>query len=805
VSRRLLRCLLALAGAAFASVTTPYSARAQQCPLGPATGPTSTTPGTAGPSAGFLYDPFRASRAICVWDVNVTPKNAAGPNWGPNTSGHTATFTVTNSGSGGSTDSYTLTCLRTGNVTCTSVSPTIANLTNGQQQTVTVTYAAGAPSGGSSGTVWLKAAGVKSDSGNYNVTVGVPIPTLVSIPFDNQDMNRCAASCFQYAYAQSTVPYFSLGAARAVTLVYRQDRNVTQPFINVDVQQPAGSTTFPVKYWLQATLNGAQVTFANGEQTLKFVSQVQVRPERLAGQLNRDTTRVTGVYPLTITVTAEWSGGATTQATISTKLAIIEEKSSPVARGWTLGGIQRANIQSDGSALITDGNGSAAYFGIYTPGGPPYIWSSPAGELSRFYGEYNGTTLTAYTRRYPDSTRVWFDPLTGKMTKATDPFGNTTQILYDGSGRVQTIKDPMNRSITLAYDANGLHAITDPGGRVTTVTVQATKLLTQITDPDTKFTSFGYDANIRLTSLTDRRGKATTVYYGVSGLPDSTARPAVPIYGAGTLRPTTRFQAWQTAGVPYTPTNVTPLNPPWTSDAQGRVTEPGGAVTRFTVDRWGQPVILINALGDTTASTYDAAGRLVKRVLPTYGGVSDSIARDTFGLATYKKVATAPAINLRRAPYGQVDSLWGVVTSDGVPIQRPFIGLNGRVDSVAVAGVTRQHTWYDSRGRVDSTLDAKQQFVARYHYDATHGSVDTVYSPGGVKTAYTYDTFGRQTTVKAPASPPKPPITARSTARIRSRPQTAALGGRSSTDTTSSFGGASPIPRVRLTASSTTT
>lgn len=104
------------------------------------------------------------------------------------------------------------------------------------------------------------------------------------------------------------------------------------------------------------------MTFANGEQTLKFVSQVRVRPERLAAQLNRDTTRVTAVYPLTITVTAEWSGGATTQATISTKLAIIEEKSSPVARGWTLGGIQRANIQSDGSALITDGKRVGSLF-----------------------------------------------------------------------------------------------------------------------------------------------------------------------------------------------------------------------------------------------------------------------------------------------------------------------------------------------------------------------------------------------------------------------------------------------------------
>ena len=676
-----------------------------------------------------------------MWSVSVTPDNATGPNWGPNTGSHQALFTVTNTGSGGSTDTYTLTCSATGNVTCTSVKPTSKSLVNGAFFTDTVTYAVTGPG---TGVLKLTATGTVSatDQGSYNIQVGYPIPALAGIPFNDQNMSRCAASCFQYTYAQSTVPYFSLGAPRAVALVYRGDHNLTQPFIHVDVQQPSGGT-LPTKWWLQATLNGAQVTFANGETVLKFSANT-ANTMRLGGQLNRVVGRTTGVYPLTITVTAEFTGGVTTQTAIATQFTIVEDMFSPIGQGWTLGGVQHAYTQSDSSILLTDGSGSAAY---YTKSGGGFF--TPGGQLSYLYREVSGSTLTGYTRRYPDSTRVWFD-VTGKMTKAVDPFGNTTQLKYDGNGRVDSIIDPMNRSIVLAYDANGfLHTITDPGGRVTTVTVQANALLTQITDPDTKSTSFGW-TNSQLTSVTDRRGKTATIYYNASAQPDSVSAPAVPIFGSGSLRPTTRFVPWQLAGVPYSATGTTPFNPPQSSAVEGRVTEPGGAATHFTVDRWGAPAISVNAINDTTFLTYDASGAVVKRVLPSYGGVSDSIALDTFHLATYKKVAGGVTVNMRRAAYGRVDSLWDTTASDGFPVQRPAIGPNGRVDSMVVAKKMRQAWWYDSRGRVDSTIDGKRQFVARYHYDATTGNVDTVFSPGGVKTAYTYDTFGRATTVRAP-------------------------------------------------------
>lgn len=731
-----LRVLLTLVSVLLASLATARSALSQICPQ-IIVGGSGAPLGNAGPSARFLKEPVVAPKTVCVYSVLVTPKNLVGPDLGPNTGSHTQIFTVKNTGTGGSIDTYTLTCSATGHVTCSSVSPASKQLANGASAPITVTYAVGAPG---TGTFQLKAHGTQgpgtaADSGSVSVTIGVPIVALAGLRFDDQDLARCAVSCFQFGHAQSTVPYFSFGAPQAVALVYRQEHNVTQPFIHVDVQQPTGGT-LPTKWWLQATLSGAQVTFANGETVLKFsggASQV-----RLGGQLNRVTGRNTGVYPLNITVTAEFAGGVTTQTVIPSSLTIVEDMSSPIAQGWTLGGVQHLYLQS-GSPLATDGFGSAVYFVSFT---------RPPGELSWVVPEYDGQGhVYAYTRRYPDSTKVWFD-LNGFMTKSVDPFGNTTQIKYDANSRVDSIIDPMNRAIVLAYDANGLHTITDPGGRVTTVTVQASKLLTQITDPDTKFTSFGYDGNAKLTSVTDRRGKATSVYYNVSAQPDSIALPAVPIYSSGNLQPTTRFKPWQLAGVPYTPTNVTPFTPPLTSSVEGQVIEPGGvAVNHLKVDRWGQPLTIINAIGDVTTFTYDTAGQLVKRVLPYYGLAADTAARDTFGLGIYHRIAIAPGLNFHRAGYGQVDSIWGDST---VPVQRIYVGTNGRVDSVRVAGIVRQRLRYDARGRIDTVFDAKDTLAVRYHFDATTGNVDTVYSPGGVKTSYAYDTFGRPTTIKAP-------------------------------------------------------
>ena len=47
-----------------------------------------------------------------------------------------------------------------------------------------------------------------------------------------------------------------------------------------------------------------------------------------------------------------------------------------------------------------------------------------------------------------------------------------TQYAYDGNDRIQTITDPVSRTLTFAYDGSGkLQSVTDDAGRITQFTI----------------------------------------------------------------------------------------------------------------------------------------------------------------------------------------------------------------------------------------------------------------------------------------------------------------------------------------------
>ena len=175
---------------------------------------------------------------------------------------------------------------------------------------------------------------------------------------DNQNISLCAAACFAATYARSTVPYVSLDQPRSVTLTYHGDRLALRPFVAADLALLLGAPALS-QYWLQAKVNWGggwtNVTFLNGEQTLHFASPSNdTKSVRLAGQLDAST-HTTGAYPLQIVVTAQYGAYDETFVDSTEHLLIVNERDSPIAKGWALAGIERLYIQSDGSALITDG------------------------------------------------------------------------------------------------------------------------------------------------------------------------------------------------------------------------------------------------------------------------------------------------------------------------------------------------------------------------------------------------------------------------------------------------------------------
>ncbi len=660
------------------------------------------------------------------------------------TGGHSEIFTVQNIG--GAQHTYSLSCSSSANVTCGSLSQTNVTLAGGAQTTVTANYTV---THFGLGTLAVTATGTGViDVGSFAVPVNPAAgdPRIDTLPYNfaTQDYTPCVSACFAATYVQSTPPYFSLDAPRSVTLAYNGDRVDPKPFVHVNVSPDLGFGETTTEYQLQVKVNDALVTFVNTDQTLRF-TYGSGNKLRIGGQFNASS-YATGVYPLDVFVTALYPVAGPKTTTWKAKLVVVNDTNSFIARGWTLAGIQRLYPQTDGSALVTEGGGSAIYF---WKSGPNFV--TPLGDFSQLV---TGTPAggSGWTRRYPDSTKVVFDAA-GRMTEVRDRFNNVTTVIYDGSGKVSQIKDPLNLAITLGYGSNGLSTITDPGSpaRITAVTVDGSKRLTAIWDPDSVSTSFGYDGSLRLQNITNRRGSATTFAYDAnSGKLASITAPVITYVGENgadsTGSPVTTLVAWHKAGVPYTSTTTTPFTSVLADSVRARVTSPRGFTTSYAVNHFGAPTRVEAPLGRVSKIARNAHSQVTSDTAPnghvvdyTWSGPNLTQTLDRTTGRTIN-IEYEPVYNEVRKVWGDTDSLWNYWSG-------------GKLDSTRRGTSSRPVTkfTYDSRGRILSAVDRGTHAVTYYHNPGGFQNNDSV-KTGTRRMAKTYDAYGRVATAKDPAN-----------------------------------------------------
>lgn len=670
--------------------------------------------------------------------VSVTPDGSSTANRYANTSGHTAVFTVRNTGS--STDYFYISCSGSSGVTCTGTSTSGVSLGASQQTNVSAYYNVGSAGNGQISLHAFSEQTMAEDDGYWTVPIiTLPAPDVDVTPY-NYDNQRLAPT-----HTHSTVPYYSHDTPRNVTLAYNAWRVNPKPFIHVNVRDSSGHTPAAAKFWLQVKRGGVLQYFANGETTLKFTA-ASSGYQRLAGQL-RDSTLSTGVYDIEIIVTTDYGAEGTQSTTVQSKLTVVNESASYIARGWTVAGMQRAYEQGDESVLITEGDGSAVYF---EKSGSNFI--APAGEFSELY-----TYGTGFRRLYADSTDVRFNS-NGDMTDVYDQFNNRTQFLYSPTHRLNEIIDPYGKQLWLYYSSSPtrldyIRSNITPY-RITDYTVQTDGRLTRTEDPDDEHTDYGYDSSKRLTTITDRRGSATTLGYdSQSGTLTTLTTPAVPIFDVDNDTVlVTRDTAWQRVGVPYSATSSTAAAMLLSDSVFGKTIRADGDVTRFTVNRWGMPLVseypLDDALEVTTTVTYDDDG------LPTLISNSADTADythmqyDSDGLVTsVRRNGTTPDTIIYGA-WAKATNAWGT----NKIVSQSWLGTNGRVDSTNVGAVKTRYT-YDSRGRVLTVRDGANNLVQTNVYSGTNGNLSSVSRPGGRVTTYGYDSYGRRTTVSQAGLP----------------------------------------------------
>ncbi|MFC1415369.1 RHS repeat-associated core domain-containing protein [Streptacidiphilus cavernicola] len=474
----------------------------------------------------------------------------------------------------------------------------------------------------------------------------------------------------------------------------------------------------------------------------------------------------------------------------------------PFGYGWSYSyGLHTATDGTSGNVTVFQEDGSQVTFtdasGTYTPTAPRYT-----ATLTK-----SGTTYT-YTRSKKNI--FTFDTATGRLLSESDLAGSqasppyATNLTYNGSGQLSTVKDPGGRTYTLVWSGGHITSVTDSAGREvsygydasgnltdvygvgttrtpslkdddhTVYTYQAgTHLITGVREPkyygDTTTTptpamSMVYDSSERVTTQTDATGHSTTFTYGPDGglaagqteVTDPSGNRTLDTYQDSLLVSSVQgygSSSPSTTGYTYDPLTL----------AISTITDPWGNVETFAYDDNGNKISSSDGLGYTTNYTYDADNDLVSTIDAM--GVITTNGYDQAG-----HIATGTGTNDGSLTYGLRTSTT-VQSSDqsaehidGNVSTPTSHTVNYYYDSAAhpadhtrvVDGLGNTTTLgYDAVGDLASSTDAMGD-KAQYGYNTATGQLTSAVSPDGSAagtavgctppakgcTTYQYDAFG---------------------------------------------------------------
>jgi len=158
-------------------------------------------------------------------------------------------------------------------------------------------------------------------------------------------------------------------------------------------------------------------------------------------------------------------------------------------------------VGSDYYIKYARGDGSFWSFG-YGPGTNLSV-AAPANITASLVMGSSYWTLT-----FQNGEQRLFDNLTGRLITIIDRNGNTTQLSYDGLGRLVAVTDPVSRHLYFGYSGSGslVTSLTSDVGISLSYSYDGEGRLTQVTEPDSSTLNFAYNSASLISSVTDTDG-----------------------------------------------------------------------------------------------------------------------------------------------------------------------------------------------------------------------------------------------------------------------------------------------------------
>lgn len=819
---------------------------------------------------GFLVMPQSAAaqgvQPLCVtgclqYQVQVTPDGDTSATWQQQTSGHTAAFTVTNTGT--SSDEFDIACGHTGAVTsCSSTSGVVLGAGKGTK--VNVTYAVGAAGWGTVTLTATSATHGNDDDGVWTVpAAGPPAVTLAApgsgssvtvhnrqpvvlayftpstgdaldttltvltwrgdtiTPPDGLRHNRgvlewevdsthwLTAGLAGHAHADtaqlilkacgavggcttvtrsvilsdatpilgfsgmplgalnggygapfgpglslsgadvttgfSSRPYYSMGAARSVSLAYSTLQSYPRVLVPVDLDL-SWPTTTPSSITVRLK-DGAVV-----KDTLKLASP---NTSCLTGSVARCRVVLQADYGASSqTIVRKW---LTVEATVvtdqartssdSVEVVIVDRRQSPYGSGWWPGAVSKLVQAGNDRILVGASGGAAIYRGngdsVYLP--PPATFTS----ITK-----NGTTRELRVR---GSAGVAVYDAYGRLARTVDPSGNRDSLIYSGSSdQLLAVRDPVGLRDTLLYSGGLLSVIRNAVGQDDSVTINATthqltrrRLASPSSRPD--IVTYAYQAYPgSYTNVLLRRmgtiGDTTRVVY------DSTfrRRPVQVVLP----RVQDETGTWVTPMVSYTAYERQGWGALRSLDSvYVEMKDPLNHWTRSLLNRWTEPLKTWDALGLLGRSAYDPDG-----LVRWSEGENGDSSRVYTAYDQYRRVARtyiergatsgSSVLRLDSLVYDANHRVTARTDARGQTTTYTY-DAQGRIIKVRTPNATgfdSTLTWYHSNGLVDSTkASGFSGRPTRYFYGSTGLLLRTLTNTSDTASLNGYDLTGRLT------------------------------------------------------------